>query len=219
MQIAPLEAGRQVLAQFARNRHEPRLCRVLVLPMAPAPDAPVEVRLVERCAAHGGEDEFLRRVASELESASSPLHERGPDGGEQRHGAAACLGLRPLDLPARVGALDADQTPLSVDVAPTKRAQLAKTEPSAERDVEEVDVERSRPFPRGSAGPSSASAERMASACPGGIRAREVLGRREVGAGGWVCDEQPLARAKAPWSGCIPVSGAQLEHRGGCRHI
>jgi hypothetical protein len=41
---------------------------------------------------------------------------------------------------SRIGALDADQSPVAIEIAEAERAQLAETEPGSQGDVEEVDV-------------------------------------------------------------------------------
>ncbi len=42
---------------------------------------------------------------------------------------------------ARVGPLDANQSPVAIDVAPAERTELAEPKPGPERDIEEADEE------------------------------------------------------------------------------
>ena len=98
------------------------------------PHAAVEVREVKRRRAFGREDELVRRVAPALERARGERLQGRLDGGKQGDGPRPRLRLRAAKLPARVGALDPDEAPLALNVAPAKGAEFA--EAKAERDAE-----------------------------------------------------------------------------------
>ena len=157
------------------------------------PDAPVEVRLVERRAADGREDELVGRVEVAFDCACGQLAERGVDGGEERHRAHARIGLRLSELAPGVGAFDADQAVVAVDVAPAECAELAEPEAGAERDVEETDGKEIRFVSERvvRCELDERRADRVG-VLERDLLAGEVLGRREVGVRGRVGDELAL---------------------------
>lgn len=109
-----------------------------------APHAAIEVRFVDWGAAHGGEDELVGRVSLTLQRTSRHHLERRQHGGKEGDRTRSSLCLRPLQLPARVGALDPDEPPLAADVPPAEGPKLAEAKTSAERDVDEIGVKEIR---------------------------------------------------------------------------
>src|SRR5205085_11500465 len=90
--------------------------------------------------------------------------------------------------------LDSDQATFAIDVAPAQSAELAEPQTSAERDVEEVDVNVIR---FGSEWIVRSELEQCLSyrirVRDGKFFADEVLGRRQVGARCGVDDDQSLS--------------------------